>query len=175
MRHLKTLLTCLMALALHSPAWAEIYETTDAEGNPEFTDSPPAENAEVIDLQQTNIIDAPQAEPQEESQPQGQEQVENQGPTQQNNTVIVNDGGVDGEEYDGYYRRERGLDEVDPAAPREVLDGEAPRQVGDYNGQAPREVGDFGGEVPRGGEGNIEEHSLEGERASNRTGGAHLR
>ena len=34
MRHLKTLSICLSALALHSAAWAEIYETTDAQGNP---------------------------------------------------------------------------------------------------------------------------------------------
>ena len=70
MTQLKTLSTCLLALALNSAAWAEIYETTDAQGNPVFTDSPPSPNAEVIDLQQTNIIDAPAPEP--EPEPRGE-------------------------------------------------------------------------------------------------------
>ena len=46
MRYLRTFSTCLVALALHSAAWAEIYETTDAQGNREFTDSPADEGAQ---------------------------------------------------------------------------------------------------------------------------------
>ncbi|MBK6739278.1 MAG: DUF4124 domain-containing protein [Haliea sp.] len=62
MRLLKAFSILLAATALQPAAWAEIYETTDAEGNPEFSDSPSGPNAEAIDLQQTNIIDAPPAD-----------------------------------------------------------------------------------------------------------------
>jgi hypothetical protein len=55
MRPLGILSICLMTLALQGKAWAEIYETTDAAGNPEFTDAPASENARAIDLQQPNI------------------------------------------------------------------------------------------------------------------------
>jgi hypothetical protein len=148
MRPLKTISTCLLALALHSAAWAEIYETTDAQGNPEFTDSPPRPNAEAIDLPQTNIIDAPPAESQEVAAPQTV--VDEQAPAQENRTVIIHDGNNNEDEvYDDYLRRERAFDRMDPAAPDEVLDGEAPREVGDSDAQMPREVGDSDAQMPR--------------------------
>jgi Domain of unknown function (DUF4124) len=141
MMNLKTFSTCLMALALHSTAWAEIYETTDAQGNPEFTDSPPSPGAQVITLPQTNIADAPAPEPQEASAPQSLEGED--APAQENNTVIIHDRNDDEDEvYDEYLERERAFERRDPAAPNEVLDAEAPREVGDYNAQMPREVGD---------------------------------
>ena len=136
MRHLKTLSICLATLALQSAAWAEIYETTDAQGNPEFTDSPPGPDAEVINLQQTNIIDAPPEEPQEVSAPQPA--VDEQEPRQENQTVIIHDRDDDlddmDEGYDDNLRRERAFNGIDPAAPREI---------GDSNSQMPDEVGDF--------------------------------
>ncbi len=89
MRHLKTFSTCLVVLALHSAAWAEIYETTDAQGNPEFTDSPTGTSAEAIDLQQTNIIDAPPEQPQQVSVPRSS--VDEQAPKQENRTVMFSD------------------------------------------------------------------------------------
>lgn len=147
MRHLKTLSICLSALALHSAAWAEIYETTDAQGNPEFTDSPTGPSAEAINLQQTNIIDAPPEEPQQVSAPQPV--VEEQAPEQENRTVIVHDSNNDEDDvYDAYSRREQAFDRMDPAAPREVLNAETPREVGDYNSQMPDEVGDFDAPAP---------------------------
>lgn len=45
--------------------------------------------------------------------------------------------------YEDDPRREQAFDRVDPAAPNEVLDAEAPREVGDSDAQMPREVGDF--------------------------------
>jgi hypothetical protein len=147
MRHLKTLSTCLAALALHSAAWAEIYETTDAQGNPEFTDSPTGPSAEAIDLQQTNIIDAPPEEPQPVSSPQSV--VDEQAPEQENRTAIIHDGNDNEDEVsDAYLRREQAFDRMDPAAPREVLDAEAPREVGDSDSQMPDEVGDFDSPTP---------------------------
>ena len=130
MTQLKTFSTCLLALALNSAAWAEIYETTDAQGNTEFTDSPPSPNAEVIDLQQTNIIDASTPESQEVSSPQPV--VGEEAPDQENRTVIIHDRNDDEDDvYDEYLHRERAFERHDPAAPHEVLDAEAPKEVGD--------------------------------------------
>ncbi len=144
MRHLKVFTLCLAALAVHGAAWAEIYETTDAQGNPEFTDSPPNPDAQAINLQQTNIIDAPPEAPQQVSAPQSV--VEEQAPQQENRTVIIHDGDDNlGDVYDEELRRERAFERTDPAAPREIGDASSqmPRQVGDSDAQMPDEVGDF--------------------------------
>lgn len=156
MRYLKTFSTCLVALALHSTAWAQIYETKDAEGNVEFTDSPATEGAEVVDLPETNLADAPPPEVQEESQP-GTEVVE-PAPVQQNNTVIVNDGNdtggynngaYDTEGYDDDVARQRALERENLATPGKVDPGyEMPREVGDSDAQMPREVGDSDAQMP---------------------------
>ncbi|CAA0078502.1 Uncharacterised protein [Halioglobus japonicus] len=146
MRHLKTLSICLSALAFHSATWAEIYETTDAQGNPEFTDSPPGPNAAAIDLQQTNIIDAPTEMREQVSAPQPVAQEQEQAPEPENRTVIVNDSNNDEDDvYDDYLQRERAFERMDPDAPREVGDSNSqmPREVGDSNSQMPDEVGDF--------------------------------
>jgi|TARA_B110000503_G_scaffold43274_1_gene70790 hypothetical protein len=142
MRHLKTFSSCLAALVLHSAAWAEIYETTDAQGNPEFTDSPPGPDAEEVDLQQTNIIDAPPDEPQQVSAPQS---VNEQPVSEEDNRTVIHDS--DDDEYDvsdAYSRREQAFDRMNPEAPREVGDSSSqmPREVGDFDTQAPDEVRD---------------------------------
>ena len=144
MRHLMTLSLCLSALAFHGAASAEIYETTDAQGNPEFTDSPPGPDAAAVDLQQTNIIDAPSPEPQQLSAPRPA--VEEQAPAPENRTVIVNDSNNNEDDvYDAYQRREQAFDRMDPDAPREVGDNasQMPHEVGDSDSQMPDEVGDF--------------------------------
>jgi|GEM_PF-733117 hypothetical protein len=149
MTQLKTFSTCLLALALHSAAWAEIYETTDAQGNPEFTDSPPRPNSEVIDLQQTNIIDAPAPEPQDEFASQsmdGEAMGGEEAPEQDNRTVIINDRNDDQDDvYDAYQKQERAFERRDPATPDEVLNAEAPREVGD---DAASQMPDAAQEVP---------------------------
>ena len=157
MRYLKTVSSCLLAMALHSTAWAQIHETKDAEGNPEFTDSPPTENAAVVELQETNLADAPPPEAQEPEQELSQPAQENgeQAPVQVNNNININggDGYDDDDGYvDGAYaedpalRREtaRQLDRDDGVRPGEVGDPryEMPREVGDSEAQMPREVGD---------------------------------
>ena len=141
MRYLKTFSTCLVALALHSTAWAQIYETKDAEGNVEFTDAPSTEGAEVVDLPETNLADAPPPEVQEESQP-GTEVVE-QAPVQENNTVIMNEGNDNGgynndgydngdAGYDNDLARQRAVERENLATPGKVDPGyEMPREVGD--------------------------------------------
>lgn len=147
MRYLRAFLTCLVALTLHSAAWAQIYETTDAQGNTEFTDSPADEGAKVIELQQTNLADAPQPEPQDEEQTDTV--AVDQEPVEENNTVIIHDG----DDYDGYgdeLARERAIERRELAAPGDIVDPgyEMPREVGDSNAEMPREVGDSDAQMP---------------------------
>lgn len=152
MRFLKALSTCLVALALHSTAWAEIYETTDAEGNPDFTDSPPDADAEVINLPETNVIDAPPPEQREKSQPQAVES--GPAPVQENNTVIIHDDndndGYDDGVYEDDLARRRAAERLAPGTPGAIRDSEAemPREVGDSEAQMPREVGDSEAQMP---------------------------
>jgi hypothetical protein len=54
----RRILLGVFGLALQGTAIAEIYESTDAEGVPEFSDTPTA-GAEVVDLQKTNVADEP--------------------------------------------------------------------------------------------------------------------
>lgn len=157
MKQLTVLSICLVVLALQGKAWAEIYETKDAEGNTEFTDSPPTEGATEIDLPQTNIADAPAPDSEDESlderQPAGAAPAE--APVVENNINIERDGYEDGvypeDVYrDGEYpagvdesalRRDDAIDRADPNTPREVGDSEAqmPREVGDRPAE-PREA-----------------------------------
>lgn len=62
MKILMTLPAYCVALALSWGAQAEIYESTNAQGNPVFTDTPTA-GAEKIDLPQENIADAVKMSP----------------------------------------------------------------------------------------------------------------
>jgi hypothetical protein len=50
-------------MLLSSVAWAEIYKTTDEEGNTVFTDVPPTEQSEVVDLPEANIADSVEPAP----------------------------------------------------------------------------------------------------------------
>jgi hypothetical protein len=54
----KQILLGVFGLALQGTAAAQIYESKDAEGVPEFSDTPSA-GSEVVDLQKTNVADEP--------------------------------------------------------------------------------------------------------------------
>ena len=86
MESLKIFAAFLLALVLSSVARAEIYETTDADGNTEFTDSPPEGDSELVNLPQTNISNATQPQPLNK-QPPDPLSVEQQ-PMQENHSVI---------------------------------------------------------------------------------------
>ena len=159
MNYLKNFSTCLVVLAFTGAAWAEIYETTDAQGNPEFTDSPTDEDAKVIDLPETNLANAPTETPQEQEQEQSNPAPAGGPRVVNNNNTVINENGYgsgydDGEYGDGEYdraRRREGLDReapldrdaipeglhaetpLDPSAPHEVLDGEPLHEVGDFD------------------------------------------
>lgn len=148
MRILKTVSLCVLATALHHAAWAQIYETTDAQGNPEFTDVPPSSNAQEITLPPTNIVDAPPAVPQAIQAPQ--EVVEEQAPVQRHEPVIVHDANNDQiDVYRDDLRREREFERTHPSTPDEVLNAEEPTEIGDSDEQMPREIGDSDAQIPR--------------------------
>jgi hypothetical protein len=57
----RSILFGVFGLVLHAAASAQIYESEDAEGVPDFSDTPTA-GAETVDLPATNIMAAPAAE-----------------------------------------------------------------------------------------------------------------
>jgi hypothetical protein len=66
MKYSKLIVGGFLALLVQASASAQVYETEDAEGVPEFSDSP-APGAEVVDIPATNVMDAPAAEPADEA------------------------------------------------------------------------------------------------------------
>lgn len=146
-RYLTTFSACLIALALSGAAWGEIYETTDAEGNPEFTNSPPEANAasQIIKIQQTNEVDAPRLEPQNPGSGQTQEQqpdtVDSNYRPQKSNAVIIDNPNAN-DAYDQALIKQQAFERMNPAAPHQVLNAEAPHQVGDFSSETPSDVDD---------------------------------
>ena len=58
-------LSLSLFLPLLGEAQEQVYKTTDAQGNTEFTDSPPTEEAQRVELGSTNIADSVEARPHE--------------------------------------------------------------------------------------------------------------
>ena len=56
-------LSLILPLVVH--AQEQVYKTTDAQGNTEFTDSPPTEGAQPVELGSPNIADSVEVRPQE--------------------------------------------------------------------------------------------------------------
>ncbi|MBP6700264.1 MAG: DUF4124 domain-containing protein [Halioglobus sp.] len=134
----------LFGLALQGTASAQIYERTDAEGVPEFSDSPTqgdedttTQGAEVVDLPQTNVMDAP---PEEPAEAQASQQQQEQGQQESGQDTAGDDGeqgeGVDGDMYYGDdaddVRAQRRIDEdrVDNALPGDPARGVGAPGVG---------------------------------------------
>ena len=91
----------LLLLGLSGNAIAQVYQSTDAEGNPSFSDTPSA-GSEEIELPETNVGDSvkvpePSAEPEPEPVPKP-EVVEQQAPPPEAVEGDNDNGG-------GYYRR----------------------------------------------------------------------
>ncbi len=61
MNYSKMLVAASVALLMHLPASAQVYESVGADGVPDFSDSPEP-GAEVVDIPSTNLMDAPPAE-----------------------------------------------------------------------------------------------------------------
>ena len=88
-------LVCVATLVFSHASFAEIYETTDAQGNKVFTDTPTNVGGKSVELTTTNIADPVKDMPQSTSRaapktatpaPAGQEQGESQG-----DVVIIGD------------------------------------------------------------------------------------
>jgi hypothetical protein len=63
MKYLNSLVFGVALLAAHNSVFADIYKTTDAEGNTVFTDSPDEPGASRVELRETNTADAPPPAP----------------------------------------------------------------------------------------------------------------
>ncbi len=134
----------IIALAGSGVAWAEIYETRDAEGNPVFTDTP-TPDSEVVDLPEANVADpvnvpstAREADQDEGGKP-SQPMPGSQGTVRHDNSpVIVTDDEreIDAPEAGWEIGEAEARDEVLEADPRrEVLEAE-PRH--ETSGAEPR-------------------------------------
>ena len=122
-------LTCVLLLASCS-AWAEIYETTDSEGNKVFTDTP-TEAAEVVDLPEANIADSVKPAPTPPTRPAS--------PARTTTTPAAGHSGKvddDGVYIIGNERNERVEEKVARERRHNVLDGEAPKEVLDAGHRA---------------------------------------
>ncbi len=99
----------LFGLLLQGTASAQIYESEDAQGVPEFSDTP-TQGAEVVDLPETNLAEPPVAQPTAPGQTQS---------AQDQEVPAAVGGGEQGEGVEGdvFYR---GDDVDDPRLQRRV-------------------------------------------------------
>lgn len=131
----KLIARTLLILLLSSAAFAEIYETTDEQGNTVFTDTPSRE-AEVVDLPEANIADSvepaprPAAEaapPRSPSSTKQQATDNDAGEEDEDNVYII------GDNYDERLEekaaRERRQEVLEGERPHEVLDADPPRDI----------------------------------------------
>ena len=142
----KTFLFCLLGCLLQGTASAQVYESTDAEGVTEFSDTPTTDSREV-ELQPTNTADpvqdsAPEMAPAQEQMPAGTDR-----------GGVVRGGGEEGEPGYIYY----GNDD-DETGPREQRREDAARIENRLSGEGDvqvREAEAHGEAVehPQGGEG----------------------
>lgn len=109
---------------LSTPLLAQIYETTDAEGNPSFSDTP-SNGALEVETGQTNIVDAVEVPPAPAAQ-QDDPQTINTSPGEEQqqeeidpiNPYIVNDD--DDNDEDDRRREERPLDPREQPEPKRI-------------------------------------------------------
>jgi hypothetical protein len=113
-----------LALLLSSSVWAEIYETTDSEGNKVFTDTP-TEQAEVVELPDANIADSvePRPRPQAEAAPAARPAAPGQ-PTRDDDDEVYIIGDTHNERLEEKIVRERRQEVLEGEKPHEVLDAE---------------------------------------------------
>jgi Domain of unknown function (DUF4124) len=115
----KQILLVVFGLVLQGTAAAQIYESTDAEGVPEFSDTPSA-GSEVVDLQETNVAEEPPeipAAPQAGAQPPAPAPTGNSGGEIGEPSYDVYDGDYNDVDDDVRARRRVEEDRVDNALP----------------------------------------------------------
>lgn len=124
MNSMKTVLACVLGCVLHATASAQIYESKDAEGVTEFSDTPTTDS-EVVELQPTNTAD-----PVEEAAPD-MAPAQQQMPAGAGNEGVVRGGEDEGEPGYIYY----GNDDDEPG-PREQRREDAARVENRLPGEA---------------------------------------
>lgn len=129
----------LLIAAMAGSAWAEIYETTDEQGNKVFTDAPSGE-AKVVDLPEANIADsvepAPRAAPSKtpSKTPSGTPSAARPG-AQSGESQDDDDDGVyiigdaNNDRLEEKMERERRQEVLEGERPHEVLDATPPRDI----------------------------------------------
>ena len=123
---------CALLLA-GSSAWAEIYETTDSEGNKVFTDSPTGA-AKIVDLPEANTADGVEVPPAPPAAPAApaRSAIPAAGPQGSRSVDDDDDVYIIGNQYN-----ERVEEEVAREHRNEVLEGEPRHEV--LEGETPRE------------------------------------
>ena len=121
----------LVTALAHSSAWAEIYETTDSEGNKVFTDTPTSE-AEIVNVPEANVADAVEPRPTETPSPRpaaGAQPNGNSEGSQEHDDGVYIIGDSRNEQLEEEIARERRHDVLEGEKPHEVLDAEKPGAV----------------------------------------------
>lgn len=80
-----------LALGSTMTAQAQVYETTDAQGNTVFTDVPPTEDAKIVDVDTTNIADSVEVRPPEPKAPPAETPSRNIAPPTEVTTIDEDD------------------------------------------------------------------------------------
>jgi hypothetical protein len=132
-------ISTVLAVVLSCGALAEIYETTDSEGNKVFTDTPPSSDAKVVDLPEANIAESvePAAQPEAGQRPAAGQQQE-QGEYDDDGVYIIGD--ADNERLESKIAREKRREVLEGEPRKEVLEAEQRHEV--LDAETPRESGE---------------------------------
>ena len=160
MKYPITFIAGLVLLAAQGATRAQIYETTDAEGNPVFTDTPVDASSSEVEMRDTNISDAP---PPATGDGASATPAGDKAPAITDRTKTFPD--PNAELYEERERRVREQAWRDSSTPHEVGDGEAPHEM--EGGAAPRETED--GAAPRETEGGAAPRETEDGAAPHET------
>lgn len=90
MKRLTQYLSTLLLMAAVFGAVAQVYETTDEEGNTVFTDVPPSEGAKPLNVDSTNIADSVEVRPPAPEEPPRERPAPASAP-EPDSTVIIGD------------------------------------------------------------------------------------
>lgn len=143
MTYSRLLVGGLLALLVQVPVNAQVYESEDAEGVPEFSDSP-TPGAEVVDIPSTNLMSPPEAEAEAVPAPSAPQQAESapggDDPGAGEGQAVYYGGGDD---EDVRVQRREDAERVEDVIPGNVDRGGMGAEAGDAT--RPAETGVHGG------------------------------
>jgi hypothetical protein len=127
MKYLREVSVGLVLATVPAAAWAQIYESTDKQGNPVFSDAPLGGGSSVVDLTNTNIADAPGPAPTEET---SDTPAEKETAAKNNDRPAYQD--PNAELWEDRVERRKEFERMDASSkPHGVLDAEPRREVRD--------------------------------------------